>query len=128
MQYSELMMDHCENPRNIGSFDEKDNNVGMGMIGSPSCGDILKMYIKVGSDKKTIWDVRFKTFGCGGSVASGSLATEKIKGKTLDEALNLTNQQLIDELELPKQKAHCSVMAAEAISEAVRNYRKKNSL
>lgn len=128
MQYSELMMDHCENPRNIGSFDEKDNNVGIGMIGSPSCGDILKMYIKVADDKNTIEDVRFKTFGCGGSVASGSLATVKIKGKTLEEAVKLTNQELIDELELPKQKAHCSVMAAEAIAEAVRNYKEKNNL
>jgi len=125
MQYSKKMMDHCEHPRNVGSLDEKDKAVGTGLVGSPACGDMLKMQIKVNA-KGVIEDVKFKTFGCGGAISSSSLTTEKIKGKTLEQALALKNEEIVEELDLPKAKIHCSVMAEEAIKMAVADYRKKN--
>jgi nitrogen fixation NifU-like protein len=125
MQYSEKMMDHCENPRNVGKLDENDKSVGTGSVGSPACGDMLKLQIKVGKGD-IIEDVKFKTFGCGGAISSSSLTTEKIKGKTLEEALALKNSEIVQELDMPKAKIHCSVMAEQAIKAAVEDYRKKN--
>lgn len=122
--FSKKMMDHCENPRNVGSLDENDKNVGSGMVGSPVCGDMLKFYLKI--ENNIITDVKFKTFGCGGAISSSSLMTEKIMGKTIEEALKVKNKELVEELELPKLKIHCSVMAEEAIEKAVENYREKN--
>ena len=126
MPYSDKMIDHCENPRNVGKLDENEKDVGTGLIGSPACGDILKFQIKVKDNK--IIDVKFKTFGCGGAIASSSLTTEKIIGKTLEEALELKNADIVKELELPKAKIHCSVMAEEAIKEAIKDYKQKNNL
>lgn len=123
MQYSKKMMDHCENPRNVGSLDENDKNVGTGLVGSPACGDMLKFQLKIKNGK--IVDVKFKTFGCGGAIASSSLTTEKIKGKTIKEALAVKNVDVAKELELPPAKFHCSVMAERAIREAVKDYEEK---
>ena len=122
--FSKKMMDHCENPRNVGSLDENDKNVGSGMVGSPVCGDMLKFYLKI--ENNIITDVKFKTFGCGGAISSSSLMTEKIMGKTIEEALKVKNKELVEELELPKLKIHCSVMAEKEIEKAVENYREKN--
>ncbi len=126
MPYSKKMLEYCENPKNVGSLDENDINVGTGLVGSPTCGDMLKFQIKV--EDGIIVDAKFKTFGCGGAVSSSSLATEKIIGQPLEEANKITNKQIIEELELPKAKIHCSVMAEEAIKEAVKDYKKKNNL
>jgi len=123
MPCSEAMMDHCENPRNVGKLNEEDKDVGTGMVGSPVCGDILKFQIRIKDNK--IIDVKFKTFGCGGAISSSSLTTEKIMGKTIEEALALKNADIVKELDLPKAKIHCSVMAEEAIKLAVEDYRKK---
>ncbi|MFC1659651.1 Fe-S cluster assembly scaffold IscU [Pseudomonadota bacterium] len=125
MQYSKKMIDHCENPRNVGTLDKNDRSVGTGLVGSPACGDMLKLQIKVGKGD-VIEDAKFKTFGCGGAISSSSLTTEKIKGKTIKEALALKNEEIVKELDLPKSKIHCSVMAEEAIKAAVKDYRKKN--
>ena len=126
MPYSQKMLDHCENPRNVGSLNENDPNVGTGLIGSPVCGDMLKFQIKV--ENGIITDAKFKTFGCGGAISSSSLTTEKVIGKTLDEALEVKNKDIVAELELPKAKIHCSVMAEEAIHEAINDYKKKHNL
>ena len=126
MPYSEKMLDHCENPRNVGSLDENDLDVGTGLIGSPVCGDMLKFQIRVKNN--IIIDAKFKTFGCGGAISSSSLTTEKIIGKTLEEALLIKNKDIVDELQLPKAKIHCSVMAEEAVADAINDYKKKNSL
>ena len=126
MPYSQKMLDYCEHPKNVGSLDENDMNVGTGLVGSPTCGDMLKFQIKV--ENGIIVDAKFKTFGCGGAVASSSLATEKIIGQKLEEASKITNKEIIEELDLPKAKIHCSVMAEEAIKEAVKDYKKKNNL
>ena len=126
MPYSKKMLDHCENPRNVGSLDENDQSVGTGLIGSPVCGDMLKFQIKV--ENGIIVDAKFKTFGCGGAISSSSLTTEKVIGKTLDEAMKVKNKEIVEELELPKAKIHCSVMAEEAIHEAINDYKKKNGL
>jgi nitrogen fixation NifU-like protein len=123
--YEENLMDHYENPRNIGSLDENDPQVGTGMIGSPACGDIMRLQIKV-NDKGIIEDAKFKTYGCGAAIASSSVATEWIKGKTLEEALQLKNQEIVEYLKLPPVKVHCSILAEEAIKAAVEDYRKKN--
>jgi len=123
MPYSKKMMDHCENPRNVGSLDEEAKDVGTGLVGSPACGDMLKFQIRVKDDK--IVETKFKTFGCGGAISSSSLTTEKILGMTLDEALALKNKEIFEELELPASKIHCSVMAEEAIKVAVEDYRSK---
>jgi nitrogen fixation protein NifU and related proteins len=123
MPYSKAMIDHCENPRNVGSLDENDLDVGTGIIGAPACGDVLKFQIRVKDNR--IIETRFKTFGCGGAISSSSLTTEKITGKTLEEALELKNSEIVKELDLPKIKIHCSVMAEQAIRAAINDYRKK---
>ena len=118
------MMDHCQNPRNVGSLNENDKDVGTGMVGSPVCGDMLRFQLRIKDN--IIIDAKFKTFGCGGAIASSSLMTEKIIGKSTEEALKITNKQLVDELQLPALKIHCSVMAQEAIAKAIENYKEKN--
>lgn len=126
MPYSEKMLDHCEHPRNVGTLDENDKDVGTGLVGSPVCGDMLKFQIKVKDG--IIVDAKFKTFGCGGAISSSSLTTEKVIGKTLEQALEVKNADVVQELQLPKAKIHCSVMAEEAIHEAIKDYKKKNNL
>ena len=128
MAYSAQVVDHYENPRNVGSFAKDDNDVGTGMVGAPACGDVMKLQIKV--DKKTgvITDAKFKTYGCGSAIASSSLVTEWVKGKTLDEAAELRNSQIAEELALPPVKIHCSILAEDAIKAAVEDYRKKTNV
>jgi nitrogen fixation NifU-like protein len=125
MAYSEKVLDHYENPRNVGAFEKGDDNVGTGMVGAPACGDVMKLQIKV-SDDGVIEDAVFKTYGCGSAIASSSLLTEWVKGKTLDEAKAIKNTQLAEELALPPVKIHCSVLAEDAINAAVDDYRNKN--
>lgn len=125
MAYSEKVLDHYENPRNVGAFEKDDENVGTGMVGAPACGDVMKLQIKV-SDEGVIEDAVFKTYGCGSAIASSSLLTEWVKGKTLDEAKAIKNTQLAEELALPPVKIHCSVLAEDAINAAVDDYRSKN--
>jgi len=125
MAYSEKVIEHYENPRNVGSFDKDDPMVGTGLVGAPACGDVMKLQIKVGPDG-TIEDAKFKTFGCGSAIASSSLATEWIKGKSLDEAEQIRNTQIAQHLSLPPVKIHCSVLAEDAIKAAIRDYRGKN--
>jgi nitrogen fixation NifU-like protein len=125
MAYGEKVLDHYENPRNVGSF-ENTNNVGTGMVGAPACGDVMKLQIKVNAEG-VIEDAVFKTYGCGSAIASSSLLTEWVKGKTLDQALAIKNIQIAEELALPPVKIHCSVLAEDAISAAVADYRKKNN-
>ena len=127
MAYSDKVIDHFENPRNVGSFDKGDAQVGTGMVGAPACGDVMKLQIKVGKDG-TIEDARFKTYGCGSAIASSSLITEWVKGKTLDQAMTIRNTQIADELALPPVKIHCSILAEDAIKAAVADYRKKHGL
>ena len=126
MAYSEKVIDHYENPRNVGSFDKEDPNVGSGMVGAPACGDVMKLQIKV-NDSGIIEDAKFKTYGCGSAIASSSLITEWVKGKTLDEATSIKNSQIAAELELPPVKIHCSLLAEDAIKAAVEDYKKKHS-
>lgn len=128
MAYSEQVVDHYENPRNVGSFDKTDEDVGTGMVGAPACGDVMKLQIKVDHDTGIITDARFKTYGCGSAIASSSLVTEWIKGKTLDEASSIKNSQIAEELALPPVKIHCSILAEDAIKAAVEDYRKKHDL
>jgi len=129
MAYSDKVLDHYENPRNVGSFG-KDNGstVGTGMVGAPACGDVMKLQIKVNGQTGLIEDAKFKTYGCGSAIASSSLVTEWVKGKTLDEALNIKNTQIAEELALPPVKIHCSILAEDAIKAAVADYRKKKDL
>jgi len=124
MAYSNKVIDHYENPRNVGRLDEKDAHVGTGLVGAPACGDVMKLQIKV-SDDGVIEDAKFKTFGCGSAIASSSLATEWIKGKTLDEAAKIKNTEIAQELSLPPVKIHCSMLAEDAIKSAVEDYKKK---
>ncbi|MCP5322914.1 MAG: Fe-S cluster assembly scaffold IscU [Candidatus Paracaedibacteraceae bacterium] len=126
MAYSKKVIEHFENPRNVGSFEnaDKDGNVGVGLVGAPACGDVMQLHIKV-SDEGKIEDARFKTFGCGSAIASSSLATEWIKGKSIDEALTIKNSQIAEELALPPVKVHCSILAQDAIQAAVQNYKEK---
>ncbi len=124
MSYSEKVIDHFNNPRNLGSFDKKDKNVGTGIVGAPECGDVMKLQIKV-NEEGIIEDARFKTFGCGSAIASSSLATEWVKGKTIDEALQIKNTDIVNELNLPPVKIHCSVLAEDAIKAALSGYKKK---
>src|ERR687890_2244061 len=124
MAYSDKVIDHYENPRNVGSFDKGDDAVGTGMVGAPACGDVMKLQIKVGADGR-IEDARFKTYGCGSAIASSSLVTEWVKGKTLDEAATLKNAQIAEELALPPVKIHCSILAEDAIKAAVQDYKAK---
>jgi nitrogen fixation protein NifU and related proteins len=127
MAYSEKVIDHYENPRNVGSFDKSDNNIGTGMVGAPACGDVMKLQIKVDHDTGIITDARFKTYGCGSAIASSSLVTEWVKGKTLDEASSIKNSAIAEELALPPVKIHCSILAEDAIKAAVNDYRNRNS-
>ncbi|MBD1554418.1 Fe-S cluster assembly scaffold IscU [Pseudomonas typographi] len=127
MAYSEKVIDHYENPRNVGKLDKNDPTVGTGMVGAPACGDVMQLQIKV-NDLGVIEDAKFKTYGCGSAIASSSLATEWMKGKTIDEAETIKNTQLAEELALPPVKIHCSVLAEDAIKAAVRDYRQKKGL
>ena len=128
MSYSDKVIDHFENPRNVGSFDKDELNVGVGLVGAPACGDVLKLSIKVDPETGIIEDAKFKTFGCGSALASSSLITEWVKGKTLDDASKIKNTEIAKELVLPPVKLHCSVLASDAIKAAIDNYRKKQSL
>lgn len=125
MAYSNQVIDHYENPRNVGSFDKSDTNVGTGMVGAPACGDVMKLQIKVDEATGIIQDARFKTYGCGSAIASSSLVTEWLKGRTLDEAETIRNTQIAEELALPPVKIHCSILAEDAIKAAVKDYREK---
>ena len=127
MAYSEKVIDHYENPRNVGKLDAEDPDVGTGMVGAPACGDVMRLQIKV-NEQGLIEDAKFKTYGCGSAIASSSLATEWMKGKTLDEAETIKNTQLAEELALPPVKIHCSVLAEDAIKAAVRDYKQKKGL
>ena len=128
MAYSKAVIDHYENPRNVGSFDKGDESVGTGMVGAPACGDVMKLQIKVDDATGIITDARFKTYGCGSAIASSSLVTEWVKGKTLDQAATIRNTQIAEELALPPVKIHCSILAEDAIKAAVEDYRKKHDL
>jgi len=125
MAYSEKVIDHYENPRNVGSFDKGDDQVGTGMVGAPACGDVMKLQIRVNA-QGVIEDARFKTYGCGSAIASSSLVTEWVKGKTLDQAMQLKNSQIAEELALPPVKIHCSILAEDAIKAAIRDYQEKH--
>ena len=125
MAYSNKVLDHYSNPRNVGSFDQADRTVGTGLVGAPECGDVLKLQIKVDPATGKIEDARFKTFGCGSAIASSSLATEWLRGKTIDEALAIKNTSIVEELSLPPVKVHCSVLAEDAIKAAIRNFQDK---
>jgi len=127
MAYSNKVIDHYENPRNVGSFDKNDTSVGTGMVGAPACGDVMKLQIKVDDDTGIITDAKFKTYGCGSAIASSSLVTEWVKGKTLDEAGSIKNSEIATELALPPVKIHCSILAEDAIKAAVNDYRNKHS-
>ena len=125
MAYSDKVLDHYENPRNVGKFDTKDQTIGTGMVGAPACGDVMRLQIKV-SEAGVIEDVKFKTYGCGSAIASSSLLTEWVKGKSLDEASEIKNTEIADELALPPVKIHCSVLAEDAIKAAISDYEGKN--
>jgi len=125
MAYSDKVIDHYENPRNVGSFDKSDDSVGTGMVGAPACGDVMKLQIKV-NNHGIIEDAKFKTYGCGSAIASSSLVTEWVKGKTLDEASTIKNSAIAEELALPPVKIHCSILAEDAIKAAIEDYRKKH--
>ncbi len=125
MAYSEKLLDHYDNPRNVGTLDKGDTTVGTGLVGAPACGDVMKLQIKVGADGR-IEDAKFKTFGCGSAIASSSLATEWVKGKTLDEAETIKNTMIAQHLSLPPVKIHCSVLAEDAIKAAIKDYREKH--
>src|SRR5437667_3132712 len=127
MPYSDKILDHYSNPRNVGSFDAKDDTVGTGLVGAPECGDVMKLQIKVNPDTGVIEDAKFKTFGCGSAIASSSLATEWLHGKTVDEALEIKNTDIVNELSLPPVKIHCSVLAEDAIKAAITDYKKKTA-
>lgn len=127
MAYSEKVLDHYNNPRNVGKFDPKEDGIGTGMVGAPACGDVLRLQIKVNKDG-IIEDAKFKTYGCGSAIASSSLVTELVKGKTLNQALDIKNQHIASELALPPVKIHCSVLAEDAIKAAVRDYKEKNKI
>ena len=124
MAYSDKVIDHYENPRNVGTFDKNDESVGTGMVGAPACGDVMRLQIKV-NDEGIIEDAKFKTYGCGSDIASSSLITEWVKGKSLDDALAIKNSEIAEELELPPVKIHCSILAEDAVKAAVADYRKR---
>lgn len=127
MAYSEKVVDHYENPRNVGAFDKGDSTVGTGMVGAPACGDVMRLQIKVNPDTGLIEDARFKTYGCGSAIASSSLVTEWVKGKSLDQALEIKNTLIAEELALPPVKIHCSILAEDAIRAAVEDYKAKSA-
>jgi len=126
MAYSDKVIDHYNNPRNVGALPKEDDNVGTGLVGAPECGDVMKLQIKVNSETEVIEDAKFKTFGCGSAIASSSLATEWVKGKTLSEALEIKNTDIVKELSLPPVKIHCSVLAEDAIKAAITDWKKKH--
>lgn len=128
MPYSDQILEHYNNPRNVGSFSASDVTVGTGLVGAPECGDVMRLQIEVDEATNTITDAKFKTFGCGSAIASSSLATEWLKGKTVDEALAIDNMEIVEELALPPVKIHCSVLAEDAIKSAISDYRVKNGL
>ena len=128
MAYSDKVIDHYSNPRNVGTLDKSKKNVGTGLVGAPECGDVMRLQIEVDEATNTITDAKFKTFGCGSAIASSSLATEWLKGKTVDEALAIDNMEIVEELALPPVKIHCSVLAEDAIKSAINDYRVKNGL
>ena len=125
MAYSDKVLDHYNNPRNVGSLDKNDPHVGTGMVGAPECGDVMRLQIKVNAETRVIEDAKFKTFGCGSAIASSSLATEWLKGKSVDEALEIKNTDIVNELSLPPVKIHCSVLAEDAIHAAIKDYKAK---
>jgi nitrogen fixation NifU-like protein len=125
MAYSASVLDHYENPRNVGAFDKNDPTVGTGLVGAPACGDVLKLQIKVNDETGVIEDARFKTYGCGSAIASSSLVTEWVKGRTLDQALSIKNTEIAQELALPPVKIHCSILAEDSIKAAIEDYKKK---
>ncbi|HSP07744.1 MAG TPA: Fe-S cluster assembly scaffold IscU [Acidobacteriota bacterium] len=125
MAYTDKVIDHYKNPRNVGSMDKADPNVGTGIVGAPECGDVMKLQIKINDQSGVIEDAKFKTFGCGSAIASSSLVTEWVKGKTIDEALSIKNTEIVEELSLPPIKIHCSVLAEDAIKAAIADYKKK---
>ena len=127
MAYSDKVLDHYNNPRNVGSFDKSDPTVGTGMVGAPECGDVMKLQVQVNPETGVIEDAKFKTFGCGSAIASSSLATEWLKGKTVDQALAIKNTDIVNELSLPPVKIHCSVLAEDAIKAAIGDYKSKQS-
>jgi len=128
MAYSDKVIDHYENPRNVGSLDKGSKDVGTGMVGAPECGDVMKLRVKVNPDTGVIEDAKFKTFGCGSAIASSSLATEWLKGKTVDQALEIKNTDIVNELSLPPVKIHCSVLAEDAIKAAISDYKNKQGV
>jgi nitrogen fixation NifU-like protein len=128
MAYSDKVVDHYNNPRNVGNLDKKDPNVGTGLVGAPECGDVMKLQIKINPETNVIEDAKFKTFGCGSAIASSSLATEWVKGRTVDQALEIKNTEIVKELNLPPVKIHCSVLAEDAIKAAIRDYRTKQGV
>ena len=128
MAYSEKVIDHYSNPKNVGTLDKSKSNVGTGLVGAPECGDVMRLQIEVDDASGVITDAKFKTFGCGSAIASSSLATEWLKGKTLDQAVAIDNMELVEELNLPPVKIHCSVLAEDSIKSAINDYRKKNGL
>ena len=128
MAYSDKVIDHYQNPKNVGTLDKSKNNVGTGLLGAPECGDVMRLQIEVDEESGLIKDAKFKTFGCGSAIASSSLATEWLKGKTVDQALAIDNMDIVEELNLPPVKIHCSVLAEDAIKAAINDYRVKNGL
>jgi len=128
MAYSEKLLEHFKTPKNVGTLDKNAKNVGTGLVGAPECGDVMRLQIEVDDESKVIKDAKFKTFGCGSAIASSSLATEWLKGKTIDEALAIDNMAIVEELALPPVKIHCSVLAEDAIKGAISDYKKKNGV
>lgn len=128
MAYSDKVLDHFKNPKNVGTLDKSKNTVGTGLVGAPECGDVMRLQIEVDPSSNTIVDAKFKTFGCGSAIASSSLATEWLKGKSIDEALTIDNMDIVEELALPPVKIHCSVLAEDAIKAAIRDYQVKNGI
>lgn len=128
MAYSEKVLDHFKNPKNVGTLDKNDVTVGTGLVGAPECGDVMRLQIKVNPQTQQIEDAKFKTFGCGSAIASSSLATEWLKGKSIDDALKIDNMDIVEELALPPVKIHCSVLAEDAIKSAIKDYKEKNHL
>jgi nitrogen fixation NifU-like protein len=128
MAYSEKVLEHFKHPQNVGTLDKSKNNVGTGLVGAPECGDVMRLQIEVDEASGTIKDAKFKTFGCGSAIASSSLATEWLKGKSIDEALTIDNMDIVEELALPPVKIHCSVLAEDAIRSAIKDYQTKNNL
>jgi nitrogen fixation protein NifU and related proteins len=127
MAYSDKVIDHYENPRNVGTLDKEDPTVGTGLVGAPACGDVMRLQIKINPETGIVEDARFKTFGCGSAIASSSLVTEWVKGKTIDEAMSIRNTQIVEELNLPPVKIHCSVLAEDAVKSAISDFRRKQA-